>query len=274
VKKDRRLLLVLLLAALLVIGWVAFTPVLLAGASAGATNTAEASTPYGESISIKIGSGTETSGSASIVEATVPASWLASYSDSESQNVYAVNGTYKEQEEVTMSYSLSVTYSNVNNIEATVKVKAIDKADDSFYEYTLANGKSLSGASPISDNGQVQKSITTHLGEVDASTTSATVGYQIYCQVTATGTVSGETLTATVPYTSFGCLSYVQSSESSSAEVTPQVTVATWLENRANDVDFVVSVIDSSLGLPDGSALTTAAILSVAAAAALVVKRR
>jgi len=271
--RDRRLLHVFLVAALLVIGWIALTPVALAGLRAERTNTAEASTPYGESISIKIGSGTQTSGTASLVEVTV-GSWVASYSDGDSQNVYTVNGTYKSQELVTLSYSLSVTHSNVQSIQATVKVKAIDVGDSSSYEYTLANQKSLSGASPISDNGQTQKSISAHLTDAGASTSGATIRYQIYCQVTAQGTVSGETLTATVPYTSFGKLVYAQSSESSSAEVTPQVSVAAWAENRVGDVRWAASVIDESLGLPGGTAVTAVAVLCVAAAAVTVVKRR
>jgi len=157
----------------------------------------EAWTPYGESLSIRISSGSQTSGSATMVDVTTEkvGSWFASYDNGDSQNVYEVNGTYKSQELVTMSYTLVVTYANVDTIKGTVKIKAIDKADDSYYEYTIANLKSLSGSSPINDNGNVQKGIATHLTEITASTTAATVRYDIYCQVTAQGTVSGETLT-------------------------------------------------------------------------------
>ena len=272
--KDRKLLLVILVVALLAISWIAFTPVLVAGAQTQGSNTAEDSTPYGESLSIKIGSGTQTSGSASMVDVTMPSSWLASYENGDTQDVYTVGGVYKQQELVTLSYTLSVTYANVGTIKSTVKVKAIDNSDQSLYEYTLANQKSISGASPLADDGSVEKSITAHLTEIDASTTSATINYEIYCQVTAIGTTSGETLTATVAYTQFGQLVYLKSTESSSAEVTPQVSVATWVENRANDVEYVVSVFDATLGLPEGSALTILAILSVAAAAVLVVVKR
>lgn len=273
-KQDRRIILVFLLIAILAIGWIALTPVFLAGGQVQGTNSADASTPYGESLSIKIGSGTQTSGAASLVEVTMPSSWLASYSDDESQNVYEVNGTYKSQELVTMSYTLAVTYANVDTIAATVKIKAIDNADASYYEYVIANAKSLSGASPINDNGQTQKAIATHLTEITASTTSATVKYQIYCQVTAEGTVSGETLTATVAYTQFGKLVYLRTSESSAAEVTPTVSVAAWVEDRAEDVEYVTSVFDTTLGLPEGSALTVVAVLCISVVIVLVVKRR
>jgi len=265
--QAKRKILVFSLIAILVIGYIAFTPVTIAGASASGSNTAEASTPYGESIGITIGSGSSTSASASIIDAA-KASWLASYSDSDSQNVYDVNGSYKSQEQVTMSYSLSVTYSSVTNIHATVKVKAIDKGTPTnYHEYVLANAKSLSGASPISDNGQTQPSISAHLTDIGGSTTSETVQYQIYCQVTATGSVSGETLTATVNYTPFGTLEYTRTSESSAAEVTPTVSVASVIEYKA-------SAIDNLVGLPDGWTIQLVAITCVTVALALAVKRR
>ena len=273
-EKNRKVLLVFLVIALLAVGWIALTPVLVAGGRAEGTSTAEASTPYGESISIKLGSGTETSGSASIIEVTMPASWQASYQGQDQQNVYAVNDTYKSQEQVTLEYDLTVTYTNVGSIKATVKIKAIDKGTPAnFYEYTLASLKSLSGASPINDEGSTQKTISAHLTDVGGSTTDEEVQYQIYAQVTATGSVSGETLTATISYTPFGTLHYVQSSESSTADVTPTVSVAAWVENRARDVDYVVSIFDASLGLPEGSALTVVAILSVAVAVVMVRRR-
>jgi len=255
-KKDRRtlLLLLLILALALGLGYYALAPALAAGASAGGSSSAEASTPYGESLSIKLGGGSSTS-KASIL---IPASWLASYQDDDSQNVYQVNTTYKEQELVTLEYDLSVTYANVASITATVKIKAIDNADASYYEYTLANVKSISGASPISDDGSTQKSISAHLTDITASVTSATVKYQIYCTVSATGTVSGDTLTATIPYTQFGKLVYLRSSESSAAEVTPTVSVA--------------SYFDEYLGLP-GEALMTILAATAVLSSVIILRR-
>jgi len=251
---DRRnLIYVLLVLALAgVIGYAYFGTTLIQGAVAGGTNSAEANTPFGESIEITIGSGTETSGTASLWDKSQLASWLASYSDSDSQNVYQVNGTYKSQEQVTLSYSLSVTHSNVEDIHATVKIKAVDKSDNSNHEYTLASSKSLSGSSPISDSGSTQKTIAQHLTDVDASLTSATVKYEVYCQVTATGSISGETLTATISYTPFGCLQYQRSSESSEANVTPSVSVSSWL--------------DDYLGLPGETVLNFFALASLLSA--------
>jgi len=183
--------------------------------------TGHAETPFGESIDINLDVGGETSGTTS---------WLTSYQDSTSQNVYTVDGTYVSQELVTLAYSASVTYANVENLKITVKIKAIDQSDSSSYEYILANAKSLSGASPISDSDSIQKSITQHLTDCEASTTDATINYEVYAQVTGTGTVSGQSLTATIPYTQFASKHYVQSSEFASAEVTPQVSVASWTE--------------------------------------------
>jgi len=266
--QNQRKLLVFSLIAIILVAYIAFTPVTITGATTTGSNTAEASTPYGESIGITIGSGSTTSGEASIINLAQVASWVASYSDSDSQNVYDVNGSYKSQEQVTMSYSLSVTYSSVTNIHATVKVKAIDKGTPTnYHEYVLANTKSLSGASPISDNGQTQPSISTHLTDIGGSTTSETVQYQIYCQVTATGSVSGETLTATVNYTPFGTLEYTRTSESSAAEVTPTVSVASVIEYKA-------SAIDNLVGLPEGWTIQLVAITCVTVALALAVKRR
>ena len=266
-KTTQRKLLVFTIIAILVVGYIAFTPIQLAGASTSGSNSAEASTPYGESIGIQIGSGSSTSGSASIIP------MKASYSDDDSQNVYDVNGTYKSQEQVTLSYTLAVTHASVTSITATVKIKAIDNADASYYEYTIANAKALSGASPINDNGEVVKTIAAHLSEITASATSATVKYEIYCQVTATGSVSGETLTATVSYTKFGALVYTRTSESSDAEVTPTVSVASWLEYQQSGVKYRASVIDDSIGIPEGWTIKLVALACVTVAV-MVVKRR
>ncbi len=211
-------------------------PKVIAGAESSYGTSATAETPYGEKLEIKLNTGTQTSGSAS---------WLASYSDSASQNVYTVDGTYASQEQVTLSYSLTVTYSNVQNIQATVKIKAVDDSDSSYYEYVLANNKALSGSSPISDSGSTTVSITQHLTDCDASTSSATIKYHIYCRVTGTGSISGQTLTAEIPYTQFCSHSYQQSSESASAEVTPTVSVASWYEvlNTPEGAAVVVCIV-------------------------------
>jgi len=232
--KQKWLLALLLLCIIGVgAGYYILSPRTIAGASSSTSTGATAETPYGEKLEIKLNTGTQTSGSAS---------WLASYQDSASQQVYTVDGTYKSQEQVTLSYSLTVTYSNVNNIQATVKIKAVDDSDSSYYEYTLANAKALSGTSPISDSGSVQRSITQHLTDCDASTSSATIKYHIYCQVTGTGSISGQTLTATVPYTQFASHSYQQETESTEAEVTPTVSVASWYD-MVNSPEFAAIVV-------------------------------
>ena len=219
-------LLVLIIVALALAGFAGYyfysslTEAPTPGATAETSTSARAETPYGESLEISLNTGTETS-----------ASWQASYTGSSSQNVYTVNGTYKEQEQVTLSYSLTVTYSNVENIQITnLYIKAVDAADQSSYTYTLASNKALSGASPISDSGSTTRSITDHLTDCQASTTSATIKYYIYCQVQGTGSISGQTLTATISETWFATLDYQQSSESAEASVTPSVTVASWWE--------------------------------------------
>jgi hypothetical protein len=214
------LIVVLLVTALLGILGVYYYMLALkpeSGAVATGTSTAKAETPYGESLEIKLGSGAQTS-----------ASWLAAESTS-SQNVWTVNGTYKSQAQVTLGYSLSVTYSNVNNIKiVNLYIKAVDAADSSSYTYTLASNKALSGSSPISDSGSTTKTISQHLTDCQASTSSAQIKYYIYCQVQGTGAISGQTLTATISETWFCTLNYQQSTESASASVTPTVSVASW----------------------------------------------
>jgi len=253
--KDNRRILVFLLLAVIVVGCLAYylgVPQMILGASAGGTSAAEDSTPYGESISITLGSSSSTSGAASMMENIVPASWLASYEDSDSQDVYEVNDTYKSQEVVTIEYDLDVTYSNVDTIKATVKIDALDKGTPTNHkEYTLADEKGLSGASPISDDGSTAPSISTHLTDIGGSVTDETVQYKIYCQVTALGTVSGEPLTATISYTAFGTLHYEKSSESSTADVVPAINVTSWL--------------DEALGLPGETIMTALAAMTVAA---------
>jgi hypothetical protein len=243
--EDKRRLLVLVVLLVLA-GYFLWQPLAVAGAGIYGTTGASAETPYGEKLEIEIGSGAETSGEASMIQ-----QWTASYQDSESQQVYEVDDVYKSQEQVTLSYSLTVTHANVESIAATVKIKAIETTLD--HEYALATNKALSGVSPISDSGQTQRTILEHLGtDIGCSTDSATVQYQIYAQVTATGSISGDTLTATVAYTQFGELSYVRSTESSAAEITPQIQVA--------------SNIEKYLGLPGQLTLSIVAVGAVAAA--------
>ena len=237
--RGQKWLLVLLLVCIVAGGVGAYyltVPRVVAGARTSYGTSATAETPYGEKLEIKLNTGTQTSGSAS---------WLASYSDTASQNVYEVDGSYKSQEQVTLSYSLTVSYSNVQNIQATVKIKAVDSSDSSSHEYVLANAKALSGTSPISDSGSVQRSIVDHLTDCDASTTDATVNYEIYCKVTGTGSISGQTLTAEIPYTQFCSHHYVRSTESTEAEVTPTVSVASWYDilNSPEGAVVVVCIV-------------------------------
>jgi hypothetical protein len=257
--KDNKplILLLILLAGGLVYGFMVYgTTLTIPGASVEGTSSNSVETPYGESLEISLGSSSETSGLASFFETKAPvaASWVASYQDSDSQDVYEVNGTYKSQEQVTMEYSLSVSYSNVESISATVKVKAYEEGNKAInnHEYTLANSKALSGVSPIADSDSTVPSILQHLTDVGGSTTSEVVGYEIYCEVTATGTKSGDTLTATIPYTHFGGFSFVKSSESSTAQVTPTISAASFIEPYD---PWTLSYYDDMAGLQEGTVM-------------------
>lgn len=247
------------------------TPYLTTGAYTGGSTSHSVETPYGEKLEISLGSSSETSGQASYFLLRKPemASWLASYQDSQSQDVYEVNGTYKSQEQVTMEYSLSVSHSNVESITASVKIKAYDASDKATNnnEYTLANAKSLSGVSPISDSGSTTPSILQHLTDVGGSTTNEVVGYEIYCQVSATGTKSGDTLTATIPYTHFGGFSFLESSESSTAQVTPTISAASIIEVYD---PWTLSYYDDLAGVPEGTVIKyMAAVVTVCVTVAI-----
>jgi len=257
--RDRQILLITLVALIMIAGgaYIALgQPSFMPGASASGTSSSSAETPYGESISISIGGESETSGSASWFEQNpeAVASWFASIQDSDSQDVYEVNSTYKSQEQVELSADLAVTHSNINTLSATVKIKAIDKSTPANnHEYTLASSEDIYAASPTDDSWSTTPSISTHLTSIGGSTTSETVQYQIYCEVTATGSISGDTLTATIAYTPYGTLVYEQSSESNSANVTPSVDVTSYYDQR--------------LGLPDGTIVVLSCLTVVALSA-------
>ena len=216
------------------------------GVYAQAKHSASAETPFGESIHINLGTSAQTSGSAS---------WLAATAQV-SQNVWTVNGTYKSQAQVTLGYSLQVSYTNVQNIQiVSLYIKALDAADNSNYQYVLASSKSLSGPSPISDSGSTTKTISQHLSDCQASTSSAQIKYYIYCKVQGQGTISGQTLVAEITETWFCTLDYQQSTESSQATVTPSVTVASW-----TDATAAVPLISGCLGLAGVGFLLGAAV--------------
>ncbi len=221
-QKQKRYVLAAVIAAVAVLAaYLLLAPAaIVAGAVAQNTTSGSASTPFGESIDITLGTNAQTS---------AKASWFAAVASS-SQNVWTVNGTYKSQALVTLGYSLSVSYAQVSNIQiVSLYIKAVDNADSSSYTYTLANAKSLSGTSPISDSGSTTKSISQHLTDAAASA-PATVKYYIYCRVQGIGVVSGQTLTAEITETYFATLQYAQSTESTSANITPDVTVASFLD--------------------------------------------
>lgn len=278
-KDNKPLALLLILLIVSGVGYAALvygTPYLTTGAHAEGSTSNSVETPYGEKLEISLGSSSETSGQASFftIRNPVAASWLASYQDSSSQDVYEVNGTYKSQEQVTMEYSLSVSHSNVESISATVKIKAYDESNKATnnHEYSLANGKSLSGASPISDSGSTVPSILQHLTDVGGSTTNEVVGYEIYCQVTATGTKSGDTLTATIPYTHFGGFNFAKSSESSTAQVTPTISAASIVEVYD---PWRLSYYDDIAGVPEGTVIRSMAwMITVCISLAIIVDWR
>ncbi len=266
--RDRQILIVSLVVLVLVSAgaYMALAqPGFMPGSRVTGTSSSSAETPYGESIEISVGAGSETSGAASWFQRNpeAVASWFASYSDSDSQDVYEVNNTYKSQEQVTIEADLAVTHSNIDDLTATVKVKAVDKGTPANeHEYTLANSADIYAGSPTSDSWDTTPSISAHLTSVGGSTTDETVQYQIYCQVTATGSISGDTLTATISYTPYGTLHYEQSSESSDASVTPSISVSSFFDTG-----------DTIVGAPQGTMLYLTCNLIVAASVYVIISK-
>ena len=181
------------------------------------------STQYGEYIDVEVNVGGETSGS-----------WTGSYTGSAQSQVYTVDGTYYSQEKISISLSITITYSKVSNVKiVSAYIKAVDTADSSsFNPISVSNfdweGNGLSsGQSKSWSYGP--KYIGDFLSSASASTSDATIDFKIYVKVQGTGTVSGETLTAEITEQKFQTNHFVLETQQTTAEATPSVTYASWV---------------------------------------------
>ena len=128
---------------------------------------------------------------------------------------WRVNG--QEVTDVTMSVSITPSATNVGNLKVTYYLKAVSEGHEKKFleatDYSVSSGNTLSNSTTIGIDQQF-----TQMGlsvEEDH-----TVDYYIYCKVTGTGLISGETLTAEIPLTKFDTLEYDYGS-SSTATITP-----------------------------------------------------
>jgi len=226
VNKRTLLLCVVGLAVAGVIGWLLWSSLsgpyvwnTLLNAVTGASD----STAYGEYIDVKVNVGGETSGS-----------WTGAYTGSAESQVYTVDGTYYSQQKISISLSITITYSKVSGITiVSAYVKAVDTADSSSFNPISvsnfdweANGLS-SGQSKSWSYGPT--GISSFLSSAGASTSSATIDFYVYVKVQGTGTVSGETLTAEITEQKFDSHQFVLETQSTTAEATPSVSFSSWV---------------------------------------------
>ena len=122
---------------------------------------------------------------------------------------WRVNG--QEVTDVTMSVSITPSATNVGNLKVTYYLKAVSEGHEKKFleatDYSVSSGNTLSNSTTIGIDQQF-----TQMGlsvEEDH-----TVDYYIYCKVTGTGLISGETLTAEIPLTKFDTLEYDYGSSS------------------------------------------------------------
>ena len=210
------------------VGWLIWSSLSAPGTGIVYTLTSQGfsasdSTSYGESINVQLK-----------VEGQTSSSWVGSYTGSAESQVYTVDGTYYEQEQISISLSITITYSKVSGVKiVSAYIKAVDTADSSSFNPISvsnfdweANGLT-SGQSKSWSYGP--KGIGTFLGECSASTSDATIDFKIYVKVQGTGTVSGETLTAEITEQKFDSHHFVLETQSTSAEATPSVSFSSWV---------------------------------------------
>ena len=223
--KVNKKLLAIIFIILIIIGVGAYWFLTPKGVEFGGEYEATAETPYGEKLTIKLNLG----------GGTKQASFLAGYTDSVSQNVWTVDGTYKSQGKITFSVSVTITGSKITNAKIeNCYIKAVDTADSSSYSYTFDTypvSVSLSGYQGTWSPDSITKTLDQHVSDIQAST-SCTVDYYIYGKVSAVGEISGQTLYAEITETKFKTLQLEKETEETTAEVTPSVSTSSWLEEN------------------------------------------
>ena len=212
------------------------------------------STQYGEYLEIDVNVGGETS-----------SSWTGAYTGSAESQVYTVDGTYYSQEQISISLTITITYSKVTNVTIiAARITAVDTADGSFFNPIgvsnfnwEANGLT-SGSSKSWSYGPTY--IGNFLSSASASTSDATIDFKIYVKVEGTGTVSGETLTARITEQTFDSHHFVLETQQTTAEATPSVSFASWMASWGTIATGSVLLI---IGVIVGYALARTGIVGV-----------
>ena len=146
---------------------------------------------------------------------------------------YSVNGT-GDYSYVELICIIHVEFTNVENVVIDyIKIKAVDDIDGSYHVYTLASNVAVSSSPYDSTFSTGMMSIDAHLDDVQADTDANgpyRVKYYITVQVSGTGTITGEALTATISYRWFNTYEYAQQGGSSGYDpIGGGGSVATWV---------------------------------------------
>ena len=125
---------------------------------------------------------------------------------------FAVNGS-GQYDYLELKCSIHVEFSNAEDVAIDyIKIKAVDHLDGSYHVYTLASNVAVSSSPYDNTFSTGQMSIDDHLvNDVQADEDAQGnywVRYYITVQVSGTGTITGETLTATIGYKWFNTYAY------------------------------------------------------------------
>ena len=148
---------------------------------------------------------------------------------------YTVDDVYYAGQNIKLKVTVKVEYAHVSNIKLVdCYIRAVDSSDSTKnHVYDFADNVALSGSSPITwTSSEISKSFTQHFTDVYGSAGDHhTINYKVYCKVTATGELTGNSYTAELSETQFASHEYIKFMEKlggGSSEVSPQITFASW----------------------------------------------
>ena len=212
-------------------------------------------TPYGESLHIHLAiNGKGVKGTA-IINPTNQVNIMATSSDS--NDLYNVTGTLNggnfdhiaDLMQITVTISITVTGSNVQNVQLTsLYVKTQDKDGSGTHTYTsVSSPTSVTLGTQYDYTPLNAYSIATLLSDNGANTNGDELTFKVYAKVTAVGSTSGKTLTAELPETQFADLTFTKQTEEATSNVSPSVSVSSWYDIPIQITINVVSAVVSAI---------------------------
>jgi len=154
------------------------------------------------------------------------------------KNSFFVDGN--ERQNATTGISLTVTGSNVAgqaSVDYYIEGVASDASGNSF-RFLEGTGSAVTvGGSALT--GTNETDITSHLEAMGLSTTTShTIDYYIYAEVTATGAISGEPLISEIPRTLFDSVTYDVATEYTASLVPVNYQCDGHIENGPGGYDY------------------------------------